>query len=107
MRSASAEVSVEVVAQADLSEIAQALLVLDDDGEVTLDAPSGSAWLDTGWSWRSSGGERVTVEIDEHVIRVTSQSRNTAVVDYGKNQANVKAVIAALQRVPGRPDLSD
>jgi hypothetical protein len=45
----------------------------------------------------------VTAESHGRVIRVTSQSRHPALVDYGRNRANVEAVIAALERIHGRP----
>jgi len=106
MKTASAEVSVDMDPDTALEDIAHALLILDENGRVTLDAGSSSAWLDTPWSWKSVG-ERVTAEFDGRVIRVTSQSRNPALVDYGKNEENVEAVIAALERIQGRQTPSE
>jgi hypothetical protein len=105
MPNATAEVPVDADAATALRNMEHALLVLDESGEVTVDAESSSAWLNTRQTWRSSG-ERVTAEFDGRVIRVTSQSRHPVSVDYGKNRANVKTVIAALERVYGRSDLS-
>jgi len=50
-------------------EIARTLLVLDEDGEVSVEANARSAWMNTPWSWRSTG-ERVTLECEERVVRV-------------------------------------
>ena len=106
MPSAIAEVSVDTDPATALRNVAQALLVLDESGDVTLDAGSSSAWLDTRPSWKS-GRQRVTAECDGQVVRVTSQSRPPATVDYGKNRANVEAVITALAHIRGRSDLPD
>jgi hypothetical protein len=43
----SAEVAVDLDLDTALRDIAQALLVLDEKGEVTVDADARSAWLDT------------------------------------------------------------
>ena len=81
--------------------------MLDEQGEVTLDADLEERLAGYGVELEIvEQQERVTIEIDERVIRVTSQSRSAAVVDYGKNQANVETVIAALVRLLGRSDLS-
>ena len=101
MPSATAELSVDMDRAKALREMADALLVLDEDGEVTLDANSNHAWLDTPPSWNSVG-KRVTAEFDGHVIHVTSQSRRPFAKNLGQNQANVDAVIAVLERVHGR-----
>jgi hypothetical protein len=105
MRTASANLSVDLEPDEALEQIALTLLVLDEHGEVTMDANSGSAWMNTPWSWRSTG-ERVTLECEGRVIHVTSQSRNPALVDYGKNQANVDAVVTALKALSSRSDPS-
>jgi hypothetical protein len=103
MKTASAEVPVDTDTDTALRDMAHALLVLDENGEVTLDAGSRSAWLDTPWNWKSIS-ERVTAEFDGRVIRVTSQSRHPYLVDHGKNKANVEAVIAALRHVHDHSD---
>ncbi len=53
-----------------------------------------------GITWRS-WGERVVIAIeDKGTVRVASRSSwSTTIIDYGKNQMNVKAFFAELNRV--------